>query len=64
MERERKDDYEMLRKIGFAEAEVKELSRLRRDYYEQLRLQAAVEIRRFEFVRWLVDTGKITDQIA
>lgn len=64
MERERKDDCEMLRKIGFAEAEVKELSRLRRDYYEELRQQAAMEIRRFEFVRWLVDTGKITDQIA
>jgi uncharacterized protein YnzC (UPF0291/DUF896 family) len=64
MERERKDDCEMLRKIGFADAEVKELSRLRRDYYEKLRQQAAMELRRFEFVRWLVDTGKITDQIA
>ena len=61
---ERKDECEMLRKVGFAEAEVKELSRLRRDYYEQLRQQTAVEMRRFEFVRWLVNKGKLTDQIA
>jgi uncharacterized protein YnzC (UPF0291/DUF896 family) len=64
MERERKEDCEMLRKIGFGEAEVRELSRLRRDYYEQMRQQATREMRRFEFVRWLVDTGKLTDQIA
>ncbi|HET9920423.1 MAG TPA: hypothetical protein VFQ30_11315 [Ktedonobacteraceae bacterium] len=61
---DRKDDCEMLRKVGFAEAEVKELSRLRRNYYEELRQQAAMELRRFEFIRWLVDTGKITDHIA
>ncbi len=54
----------MLRKIGFAEAEVRELSRLRRDYYEKMRQQATIEMRRFEFIRWLVDTGKLTDQIA
>lgn len=64
MERERKEDCEMLRKIGFAEAEVRELSRLRRDYYEKMRQQMAMEMRRFEFVRWLVHEGKITDQIA
>lgn len=64
MERERKEDCEMLRKIGFAEAEVRELSRLRRDYYEKMRQQTAMEMRRFEFVRWLVHEGKITDQIA
>lgn len=61
---DRKDECEMLRKVGFAEAEVKELSRLRRDYYEKMRQQMAMEMRRFEFVRWLVDTGKITDHIA
>ncbi len=37
---------------------------LRKDYNEQERLIALAEHRRFEFIRWLVDTGKLTDQIA
>ncbi len=52
---ERKEDREMLRKVGFAEAEMNHLSRLRR---------ILAEHRRLEFVRWLVSIGKITDQIA
>ena len=61
---DRKEDREMLRKVGFAEVEMNRLSRLRRDYNESVRLQAAAEHRRLEFVRWLVTIGKLTDQIA
>jgi hypothetical protein len=61
---DRKEDREMLRKVGFAEAEMNRLARLRRDHRERERLQAIAEHRRLEFVRWLVRIGKLTDQIA
>jgi hypothetical protein len=61
---DRKEDREMLRKVGFAEIEMNRLATLRRDYNERERLQALAEHRRLEFVRWLVAIGKLTDQIA
>ena len=61
---DRKEDREMLRKVGFAEVEMNRLATLRRDYNERERLEAIAEHRRLEFVRWLVAIGKLTDQIA
>ena len=61
---DRKEDREMLRKVGFAEIEMNRLATLRRDYNERERLEAIAEHRRLEFVRWLVAIGKLTDQIA
>lgn len=61
---ERKEDREMLRKVGFAEVEMNRLIRLRRAHHEKERLLALAEHRRLEFVRWLVTIGKLTDQIA
>ena len=61
---DRKEDREMLRKVGFAEVEMNRLATLRRDYNERERLQAIAEHRRLEFVRWLVAIGKLTDQMA
>jgi len=61
---ERKEDREILRKGGFAENEMKMLSNLRRSYNEQEQRLAQESHRRLEFVRWLVTTGKLTDQIA
>ena len=59
-----KEDREMLRKSGFAESEVIQLSKLRQDHHERERLRQIAENRRLRFVRWLVVTGKLTDQIA
>jgi hypothetical protein len=61
---ERKEDREMLRRVGIAEVEMNRLSRLRKDYKEREKLRAIAERRRLEFVRWLVAIGKLTDQIA
>jgi hypothetical protein len=61
---DRKDDRELLRKTGFAEDQVNRLSRLRRHHVEKEMKQAAAAHRRLEFIRWLVTTGKLTDQIA
>ena len=61
---DRKEDRDMLRKVGFADVEMNRLIRLRKDHYEKERLLALAEHRRLEFVRWLVTIGKLTDQIA
>jgi len=61
---DRKDDREILRKGGFAEGEMQRLSKLRQDYTEREKLQATLDHRRLEFVRWLVSTGKLSEQIA
>ncbi len=61
---DRKEDRDILRKGGFAEGEMKRLSQLRRDHHEKEKLLALEELRRMEFVRWLVHTGKLTDQVA
>jgi hypothetical protein len=59
-----KEDREILRKGGFAENEVVLLSRLRKDYTEKEKNQSQLTNRRLEFVRWLVSTGKLSEQIA
>jgi hypothetical protein len=61
---DRKEDREILRKGGFAESEVKQLSQLRKMHIERERLKQLADNRRLEFVRWLVDKGKISEQIA
>jgi hypothetical protein len=60
----RKEDREILRKNGFAENEVLLLSKLRIDYNEKEIRQALADRRRLEFYQWMVETGKISDQIA
>jgi len=60
----RKEDREILRKNGFAEDEVILLSKLRIDYNEREIRQALADRRRLEFYQWMVETGKISDQIA
>ena len=59
-----KEDREILRKSGFAEHEVLQLSKLRTDYAEQAKRETQADKRRLEFVRWLVSRGKLSDQIA
>ena len=59
-----KEALETLRKAGFTAPEIDRLCRLRRAYTESEMDQAPADLRRLEFVRWLVVTGKLTDQIA
>ncbi|TMC18661.1 MAG: hypothetical protein E6J34_16630 [Chloroflexi bacterium] len=61
---DRKEDREILRKVGFAENEMNQLSKLRLYHTEKENQAAAAAHRRLEFIRWLVSTGKLTDQIA
>ena len=61
---DRKEDRELLRKVGFAEVEMNRLAQLRREHTERQKSEAIISNRRLEFVRWLVSKGKLTDQIA
>lgn len=55
----------MLRRLGFSAQEIDRLSRLRSVYAKKSEMdQAALDLRHLEFVRWLVKTGKLTDQLA
>ena len=65
MEDQRKQEF--LHKRGFTEVEIGRLTELSR-WHEQIKQdeadQALIEYRRLSFARWLVSTGKLTDQCA
>ena len=58
------ETYEMLYKAGFTASEIERLERLRQDYAENKYSHMSETYRRLEFVRWLVSTGKLTEQTA
>ncbi len=59
-----KEDREILQKASFSEAEMNRLSNLRRNPAENGKYQELVDYRRLQFVRWLVHTGKLTEQLV
>ena len=59
-----KEDIQILREAGFPEAEIRRLSELRRTLAEECKYMELVDYRRLQFVRWLVATGKLTEQVA
>jgi hypothetical protein len=59
-----KEAYDMLYKVGFTASEIERLERLRREYADKKSGQLSADERRLEFIRWLVTTGRLTDQIA
>jgi hypothetical protein len=61
---DRQDPCELLRTAGFTEAEIEYLERLRRAYRENRSGLTPAEERRLAFVRWLVTTGRLTEQVA
>ncbi len=54
---------ESLLEVGFTPEQIEQLSKFRQVYAERERQQSAVEQRRLEFVRWLVTTGRLTEQV-
>ena len=61
---DRKEERDIMRRGSLSEGEIKRLSQIRRVHRERMKLMELEEHRRLEFIRWLVDTGKLTDQIA
>jgi hypothetical protein len=58
-----KKDREILRKVGITEAQINRLSKLRTNLAEEGKYQELIDYRRLQFVRWLVSTGKLTEQV-
>ena len=58
-----KEALERLRQDGFTALEIEQLCRLRKDYPERELDRVSTDLRRLEFVRWLVATSRLTDQL-
>lgn len=54
--------YENLRNLGLTPGQIESLCRLRKVYAEREMIIA--ERRRLEFARWLVSTGRLTDELT
>ena len=61
---DRKEERDIMRRGSLSEGEMKRLSQLRRVHRERIKLEELEALRRLEFIRYLVDKGKLTDQIA
>jgi hypothetical protein len=59
-----KEDRENLLKAGITEAQINRLSKLRRNLAEEGKYQELIDYRRLQFVRWLVTSGKLTEQVS
>ena len=59
-----REDSDALRRGGFTEHEIEQLTQLRRDRTELELSRNSAEYHRLAFVRWLVATGKLSDHFA
>jgi hypothetical protein len=61
----KQEAYEQLHQAGFAGAEISGLLYLCEKYIdEQAKREECLILRRLEFVRWLVRTGRLTEQVG
>lgn len=56
-----KEAIEMLRRAGLTHAEVERMIRFRKQYVANEMDRTPDDNRRLEFIRWLFQTGKLTD---
>ena len=56
--------FQMLRRAGFAGTQIDRLYQLHRAYRKSELDQPPLDLSRLQFVRWLVATGRLTDQPA
>jgi hypothetical protein len=59
-----KEGLETLRRAGFTTLEIHRLYRFRQAYVENKMDQAPADLARLQFIRWLVENGKLTDQLT
>jgi hypothetical protein len=59
-----KERLEALRKGGFTDLEISRLYHLRQVYVANPLDQAPADLAHLQFVRWLVEHGRLTDQLA
>lgn len=56
-----KESTNILLEVGFTPSQVAWLSEFRRGYVEKEKQQISAEQRRLEFIRWLVNTGRLSE---
>jgi hypothetical protein len=61
---DQQENHDILYQAGFTASEIDRLEKLRQAYAENEHDHISETYRRLEFVRWLVTTGKLTEQIA
>jgi hypothetical protein len=54
---------QVLRRAGFRRKEIDQLYRLRQHYAANEQDQLPLDPRRLQFARWLITTGRLTDQL-
>ncbi len=59
-----KERLEALRKGGFTNREISRLYHFRHMYVAHPMDQAPADLARLQFVRWLVEHGRLTDQLT
>jgi hypothetical protein len=59
-----KEGLAALQGVGFTTNEIERLCRFRRAFVENEQEQAPADLARLRFIRWLVEKGKLTDQLA
>ena len=52
-----------LRNNGLSEEDISRLRKLRSDYKTRTRERTVAELRRLQFARWLVTSGRLREQI-
>ena len=55
--------FQTLRRAGFVGAEIDRLYQLRRTYQTSELDQSPLDLCQLQFIRWLVATGRLTDQL-
>lgn len=55
------ESHEILLEVGLTRAQIEQLSNYRRDYIEKERREATSVQRHLEFMRWLVNNDRLTD---
>ena len=59
-----KEELDLLRGAGFTFSEITRLYQLRRAYIKHELNWAPADLARLRFVRWLVENGRLTDDLA
>ncbi|HET8910979.1 MAG TPA: hypothetical protein VFN23_05930 [Ktedonobacteraceae bacterium] len=55
------ESQKILLEVGLTQAQIEQLSNYRRNYMEKERQEATSVQRHLEFMRWLVDNDRLTD---
>lgn len=59
-----KEECNRLRNVGFSAQEIEHLTRLRAYYAKEGRLLEELDGHHLQFIRWLVATGRLSENVA